>query len=121
MFTRDRIVRFAPKGDIRQRYARHSLKCGRCGHPGPATWWFGVVARAAPISNPPDNSEEAEDRGWLSALSEAKTECFTGAEHLSQIVIEWFGSWFRTVLTERQVSGRWLFLSVDSPTELGCP
>jgi hypothetical protein len=51
------------------------------------------------ISEPRDAPDKIDERGWLAVLRKTKVQCRKGASHSWQIVIEWFDSWFRTVLT----------------------
>jgi hypothetical protein len=51
------------------------------------------------ISDPRGAPDKTGERGWLDVLRQTKMQCRQGASHSWQIVIEWFDSWFRTVLT----------------------
>jgi hypothetical protein len=51
------------------------------------------------ISGPRGAPDKTGERGWLDVLRRTKMQCSEGASRSWQIVIEWFDSWFRTVLT----------------------
>jgi hypothetical protein len=68
------------------------------------------------ISEPRVAGNKTDERGWREVLREATMQCRKGASYSWQTVIEWFDSWFRTVLTGAMIGAvfgliyRWILL-----------